>query len=150
MRKNALRFALCLGGLLMARSSSAQQQSSGLQSEYLKELETPTRQVVALAEAIPPEKYSWRPGAGVRSISEVYVHIAAGNFLLLDIAGVKAPDDLYPSLGKSANRAMAILQRNEELEKMTTAKPQVVDMLKRSLAAVKDNFSKATPATLNQ
>ncbi|MBZ5609602.1 MAG: hypothetical protein LAP38_15175 [Acidobacteriia bacterium] len=47
--------------------------------------------------------------ASTRRLSPVgYVHIAAGNFLLLDIAGVKAPDDLYGSLPKNANRAGAI------------------------------------------
>jgi uncharacterized damage-inducible protein DinB len=148
MRKNSLLFALCLGSLLMACPSLAQKPTE-FQSEYLVELQVPSSQIVALAEAVPPQKYSWRPGAGVRSISEVYVHVAAGNFLLLDIAGVKAPDDLYRSLATNVNRAMAIVKKNDELEKTITSKPQVIDLLKRSLAAVKDNFSKATVATLN-
>jgi hypothetical protein len=62
---------------------------------------------------------------------------------------VKAPDDLYRTLAKNVNRAMAIVKKNDELEKTITSKPQVIDLLKRSLAAVKDNFSKATVATLN-
>ena len=33
-------------------------------------------------ERYPPE-YSWRPGADVRSISEVYMHVAGGNYCLL-------------------------------------------------------------------
>jgi uncharacterized damage-inducible protein DinB len=34
-----------------------------------------------LAGAGPQEKYSWRPAEGVRSISEVYNHVAGGNQL---------------------------------------------------------------------
>ena len=37
------------------------------------------RQIIALAEAIPAEKYAWRPGPGVRSVSEVLMHTASGN-----------------------------------------------------------------------
>jgi uncharacterized damage-inducible protein DinB len=126
------------------------QQSDGFHAEYLEELKIPAQHLIALAEAVPAEKYSWRPAPGVRSISEVYVHVAADNFLLLDIAGVKGPEDLYRSLTPNVSRAMAIVQKNEQLEKTITAKPQVVDLLRRSLAAVKDNFSKADQAALNK
>ena len=45
------------------------------------------KQVLALAKAIPEEKYSWRPGPGVRSFKEVFLHIVYGNQLLLNVAG---------------------------------------------------------------
>src|SRR2546422_6490260 len=32
------------------------------------------------AEAMPAEKYSWRPGEGVRSVGEVYAHIVGANY----------------------------------------------------------------------
>ena len=35
-----------------------------------------SRQLIALADAIPADKYGWRPGPGVRSVSEVFMHIA--------------------------------------------------------------------------
>src|SRR5215510_11434523 len=31
------------------------------------------KQVIALAKAVPEDKYSWRPGAGVRSFQEVFL-----------------------------------------------------------------------------
>src|ERR1039458_9788795 len=37
------------------------------------------KQVLALAKAIPEEKYAWRPGPGVRSFKEVLLHIVYGN-----------------------------------------------------------------------
>src|SRR5260370_39798708 len=42
--------------------------------------------VMALAKAVPEEKYAWRPGPGVRSIGQVFIHIASANQLLLKLA----------------------------------------------------------------
>jgi len=57
---------------------------------------------IALAEAIPAEKYSWRPAPGVRSVSEVFMHIAISeNFGLLSFTGPKMPADMKPDLEKN-------------------------------------------------
>jgi uncharacterized damage-inducible protein DinB len=58
---------------------------------WLPEYNLAAQHTVALAEAIPAEKYSWRPAPGVRSVSEVFVHIATTNGFLLGQAGVKLP-----------------------------------------------------------
>ena len=34
-----------------------------------------SQQLIALAEVTPADKFSWRPAPGVRSTSEVYMHI---------------------------------------------------------------------------
>jgi len=67
----------------------------GFRGEFLWELDIAERQMIALAEAIPPGKYDWRPDEKARSVCEVFVHVAAGNFMLLDIVGTTAPSDLY-------------------------------------------------------
>ncbi len=41
------------------------------------------RQIITLAEAIPADKFGWRPGPGVRSVSEVLMHTASGNYFFL-------------------------------------------------------------------
>jgi hypothetical protein len=79
-----------------------------------------SQQLIALAEATPAEKYSWRPTPGVRSTSEVYMHIAIANFYLLSVTGPKMPADL-----------------DMKMEKSVTAKPEVIAWLKKSLQAVK-------------
>ncbi len=91
-----------------------------------------SNQLVALAEAIPAEKYAWRPAPGVRSTSEVFMHIAISNFALLNATGPKMPADLTSG----------------DMEKTVTAKPQVIDWLKRSLDAVKIARSNLKPADL--
>lgn len=47
--------------------------------------------LMGLAEAIPEEDYGWRPMEGVRSVAEVFQHVAADNYLLPAIAGYPAP-----------------------------------------------------------
>jgi len=56
--------------------------------------------VKSLAEAIPAEKYAWRPADGVRSVGEVYVHVAGGNYLLGSMLGVKRPEGTGPDMEK--------------------------------------------------
>jgi hypothetical protein len=53
---------------------------AGFRGEFLWELEIATRQSLAMAEAIPQEMYDWRPDIKARSVSEVFVHVATGNF----------------------------------------------------------------------
>jgi len=88
-----------------------------------------SRQLVALAEAIPAKTYAWRPAPGVRSTSEVIMHIAIANFGLLSYTGPKMPADLA----------------SPSMEKTVTAKLEVIAWLKRSLDAVKNSRVGLTP-----
>ena len=38
------------------------------------------KKILSLEEAIPREKFKWRPAPGVRSIAEAFLHIAYGNY----------------------------------------------------------------------
>ena len=98
----------------------AQDPLDGLWQGYDGEWRHVSNQLVALAEATPAEKFAWRPAPGVRSTSEVYMHIVMANFYLLSVTGPKMPPDL-----------------KEDAEKAVTSKAEVVDWLKRSLDAVK-------------
>jgi len=65
--------------------------TSGVRAEFLNELKTQEDKFVSLAQAIPADKYTWRPAEGVRSISEVFLHVAAANFNLPKLIGVAPP-----------------------------------------------------------
>jgi uncharacterized damage-inducible protein DinB len=82
-------------------------------------LEWTAGNLIKLAEAIPAEKYSWRPAAGVRSVSEVLMHVTMANYYLLSHIGVSRPAD-FP----------------RDAEKTITEKEQVVAWLKKSVEAV--------------
>lgn len=106
----------------------------GLWQGYDGEWSHVSRQLVALAEAIPAEKYTWRPGAGVRSTGEVFMHIATANFYLLSRTGPALPPDFDAARD----------------DKTATDKAKVIDWLKRSLEAVRQAHSSVTPADLQK
>ncbi len=118
-----------------ARGVSARGQDplDGLWQGYDGELRHVTRQLVALAEATPENKFAWRPAPGVRSTSEVYMHIALANFYLLSVTGPKMPEDM-----------------KEGLETSVTSKAEVIKWLKRSLEAVKEAHLAAKPEDLER
>ena len=62
--------------IFAARPSFAQTAPEGIWQGYDGEGKHVTSQLIALADATPEEKFSWRPAPGVRSTSEVYMHIA--------------------------------------------------------------------------
>jgi hypothetical protein len=91
---------------------------AGFKGEYLWELDISEHHLCAVAEAIPAERYDWRPADDARSVSEVIVHIAAGNFALLDVVGVQSPPDIYPPLAaQGPDRFFALIMKNQALEK---------------------------------
>jgi uncharacterized damage-inducible protein DinB len=66
--------------LFLGAHSSPAQAPEGIWQGYDGEWKHVSQQLIALAEATPPEKFSWRPAPGVRSTSEVYMHIVDANF----------------------------------------------------------------------
>ena len=106
----------------------------GLWQGYDGEWVHVSRQLVALAETIPADKYGWRPAAGVRSTSEVIMHLALANFYLLNVTGPALPKDV----------------KSFDMEKSVTEKAEVVEWLKRSLEAVKAGRAGLKPGDLTR
>lgn len=50
--------------------------AGAFREQFLTDLDSLQKKFVSLAEAIPADKYSWRPAAGVRSVGEVFKHVA--------------------------------------------------------------------------
>ncbi len=67
-------------------------------------IETARDKFVQLAEAIPEERYDWRPMDGVRSFREVFVHIAADNWAPV-VMGVQTPEDIPVTMEMDSFRA---------------------------------------------
>jgi uncharacterized damage-inducible protein DinB len=101
----------------------------------LGDLET---KVLALARAIPEDKYNWRPAPGVRSFAEVLLHISFGNQLLLGIAmNQPAAADLEKQI--NANAAA---------ENQTLDKARIIETLSASFAAVRKPLETARAGQL--
>jgi hypothetical protein len=45
---------------------------------FLFEFDVADKQLRGLLDTIPPEQFNWRPNDKTRSVSEAFVHIAAG------------------------------------------------------------------------
>jgi uncharacterized damage-inducible protein DinB len=119
--------------VLSAPAAFGQKPPEGIWEGYDGEWKHVSQQLIALAEATPPEKFAWRPAPGVRSTSEVYMHIAMANFYLLSVTGPKMPADL-----------------KEDAEKTVTSKAEVINWLKRSLEAVKEAHLAEKPDDLQR
>jgi uncharacterized damage-inducible protein DinB len=88
-----------------------------VRGSILFQIDQAREKLVALAEAIPAEKYAWRPGEGVRSAGEVFNHVSSANFFLPTFWGAKVPAGVDP--------------RTLEKE-MSGDKAKTIDTLKKS------------------
>ena len=88
-RRNPMKTLLLF---VLLSTATIHAQNEGLWEGYDGEWSHVSRQLLALAEATPAEKFAWRPAPGVRSIGEVYMHIAIANFYLLSVTGAKEPE----------------------------------------------------------
>ncbi len=105
----------------------------GFRAEFLAQQDGVEKEILGLAEATPAEKFAWRPAEGVRSVSEVYMHIADSNYLFLGFAGVKAPEGISPSM-----------------EKDVTEKAAVIEALKKSFAHLRAGVASIADASLDK
>ena len=97
---------------------------TGYRSEVMAEVMIQESEFVRLAEAIPADKYTWRPpssAADVRTIAEVFLHASAANYNLYKLVGTPAPPDVD----------------TKTLEQSTVDKARVIATLKASYAHAK-------------
>ena len=104
----------------MRAAAPAPAASSGFRAEYVAEIDDVGKKLVDLAQAMPADKYSWRPAPGVRSVGEVYVHIVNGNSTLPSFLGAPRMDGV-----------------SRDSEKTVTDKAKIVELLRKSIDNVK-------------
>jgi len=67
----------------------------GVKASALHSVEDAQKKLVALAEAMPADKYTWHP-EGARTVGEVFNHVSAANFFIPTLVGVKMPAGVDP------------------------------------------------------
>jgi uncharacterized damage-inducible protein DinB len=107
---------------------------AGYRSEVLAEVMIQEDKFTRLAEAIPAEKYTWRPSPDVRSFAEVFLHVSAANYSLYKLVGTPPPSGLVL----------------KDLEKSTTDKAKVIATLKDSFAHAKKAITAMPDADLEK
>lgn len=107
---------------------------TGYRSEVLAEVMIQEDKFTRLAEAIPADKYSWRPTPDVRSFAEVFLHVSAANYNLYRLVGTPPPSGIDL----------------KGLEKSTTDKTKIIATLKDSFAHAKQAIKSMPDADLDK
>jgi len=81
---------LVLVGALAASVASA----GDFKTEALNRVSTLEKKFTELAAAMPEDSYKWRPGEGVSSVSELYLHVAGANYGLTRFIGAAPPEGM--------------------------------------------------------
>jgi len=95
-------------------------------------MEDVEKKLTDLAEAMPESSYSWRPMEGVRSVSEVYMHIAGANYLFPTFVGIKQPEGVDWEL------------------KNVTEKKKVLEAMKQSFDYIREAVMKTPDGDLDK
>ena len=106
---------------------------SGFGEELLGQFEGSAEKLVALAQAMPAESYSWQPMEGVYTVAAAYMHIARYNYMYPDLyLGVDPPPRVD----------------YESLEERVTSKHEAVEILAASMDHVRGLMNAMSEADL--
>lgn len=138
--RTSVRLAVMSGALAFASAVPAFAQAGSVMGDLMSDVAETEKKFIALAKEIPAEKYDWRPGQGVRSISDVLRHVASDNYLIPSILG-HAADPATGIKGEDYKTAVAFEGRK-------STKEQTVADLEKSFANLKQAMQATTPAKL--
>ena len=93
--------------------------SYDMKAQALFDLQDMHKKMVELANAIPAEKYTWRPETGTRSISELFLHVSAANHNIMGLMASITPEPAF---------------RADGFETSTTDKAKIIQQLDQSFA----------------
>jgi len=132
--------ALALGAVarpVTAQDAAAKDAAVATRKSYLGQLEHLQGRFLQLAEAIPAEKYAWRPAPGVRSIGEVFMHVASEYYAW-------SPR----SFGATPSPLIAMTPEGFQQFESTATKENVLKHLKEGYAYGRQAVEGVDPATL--
>ena len=72
--------------VVAAQSILPREAAVEVRKQFVADLDTLQSKFLALAEAVPADKYTWRPAPGVRSIGEAFMHVASEYYVYTPMA----------------------------------------------------------------
>jgi uncharacterized damage-inducible protein DinB len=132
---------LSIGGS-PCRLDAQERVTPSIVTDLVNDVAEAERKFLALARAIPEEKFSWRPAPGVRSISEVVMHVASDNYLIPAALGFPA-DPATGIKGDDYNSALTF-------EKRTVTKAQAIAEMEKSFAFLRQSMNATTGSRLRE
>jgi uncharacterized damage-inducible protein DinB len=127
--------------LLLIFSTLAFAQEPVLVKEFVGQVVFVQGRVVDLANAMPQSAYEWRPEEGVRSVSEVYLHIAFTNYMTVIISG----GTIFKDLGFEMD-----FSKEKVWDTQTTDKTIILEKVNESFEILKERIGKLTEEDLNR
>ena len=97
--------------------------------------------ITDLANAVPQSAYEWRPAEGVRSVSEVYLHAAFGNYICVVVSGGTVPKEVGFEMDFSKVNAW---------DTQSTDKTVILEKLNESFEILKERIAMLTEEDLNR
>jgi uncharacterized damage-inducible protein DinB len=135
-------FALATASVLGVSAVRAAAQPAAVVADLLTDVKQVEKKFVDLAKKMPADKFDWRPGAGVRSFSEVVLHVAGDNYMIPASIGVAA-DAATGIKGDDYKTAIAYEQRK-------LSRDAAIAEMEKSFAHLKNAMEATTPEKLNQ
>lgn len=108
-----------------------------IRRQFLADLDSLQSRFLALSDAFPADKYAWRPGPGVRSVGEVFMHVASEYYVYAPMAYGGARSPVIPR-GPESFRTF----------ESKSTKPDVQKHLKEGLAYAKQTIEGLDPAAI--
>ena len=97
--------------------AASQEQPAHFGDEFLSQFNASAEKIVALANAMPAESYSWQPMEGAYTVAAAYMHIARYNYMYPDVGLGVEPDVEYEAWAEDVtekDQAVEILARSME------------------------------------
>ena len=142
----SLTFGICLTlvgfGASPARAQheghgQAAAPTSGLRAELIRDIEDLERKYVGLAEAMSAH-YAYSPGEGVRSASQVLMHVAGANLMLPTMAGVQPPEAYRAASMDEAMGRLRALEQETDPAKVQSTLREAFAHARHAVASVSD------------
>jgi uncharacterized damage-inducible protein DinB len=111
---------------------------SGFRGDFLTALGMVEKEAISLEQAMPQAKMTWRPGKGVRSVSEVYLHIAGGIYFFIGQLGHEIPADVQA------------VMKAKKWETQTTDKDELKTILTNAFAYLRKSILDTSDADLDK
>ena len=99
-----------------AQSEDKTAPSYDMKAQAALDLDGVNKKVISLAQALPQDKFNWRPTPDSRSFAEVFLHVSGERYGILGLMGAVPPAELD----------------RKTYEKSTTDKAKIVDELNKS------------------
>ncbi len=130
MFQKTLRATVLLLAACFLTAPLAAEDLKGFRADFLTDFDRTSEKLMDLAKEIPRDKFSWRPSEEVRSVSEIYMHVASANFFFARDLGIPLPGDLPEELEENVTQSAEVrllfaesldhvrqaLHKNEDLE----------------------------------